>query len=168
MRAAHFAPLLVVLTTCGGSDGNGITDPDDDVGIESFEVSFSGALSGTFEGTARFASAPSAGFGLLFAADGGAAFMSVIRPNIGRPGTGNFTIVEYTLDEIPPNTFMLTGTQGNTTFSAISGTVTITSSSGEKLAGTIQFQAMTGDGEQASGQVTFDARCVSTGTSACN
>lgn len=166
MRAAYFAPLLLVLATCGG-DGNGISDPDDDGALGSFEVEFSGALTGSYEGAATFASAPGSGFAIVLVGTGGSASATVVREVSGRPGTGTHPIADATGNTPDMTDFWLAGSAGGQAFAASSGSMTISTSSQQRLAGTIQFTAMSAAG-QVTGQVTFNARCTVVVTGSCD
>lgn len=143
-----FFTLLVLFFA--GCDSNDPEDIDDIAGT--FEIEISGDINQTITGVqAAFGAGTNSqtgvtGFGLTMGATNGTAAQSIslVRQN-GRPGTGNHTIANFSLgsdpEEIANELFIGTFSTGSDVFYSTGGTLNITSSSENRLEGTINMTA---------------------------
>ena len=161
-----FFTLLVLFFA--GCDSNDPEEIDDIAGT--FEIEISGDINQTISGIqAAFGAGTNSqtgvsGFGLSMGATNGTAAQSIslVRQS-DRPGTGNHAIANFSLDtdpeEIANDLFIGTFSTGSDVFYSTGGTLNITSSSENRLEGSINMtaQSILGDMAQITIQGTFSA-----------
>ena len=139
-------PAALLLAACGGSDAP--TGPGDGVGAEgSFTGTVSGALSKSVTGDAVFGTSTSeGGFALVLGNETDGFIFG--RELVGTLAVGSYAVYNFddeTTDEVPPTA--LAGVFGLTVGSSeyicgtSGGTVTISSSTGTRLKGSVNVTA---------------------------
>lgn len=156
MKARIALPLLVsgilLLTACDSNE-NGGAGGDVEDGRANIEVS--GAISGTYSGTATFAVAPGVGLSMAFSLDNGEGSATIVM--VGNPSrTGQIPV---TSDESVSERYIILVTLNDVAeqlgedvgyITLTSGTMTISTANGSRLVG-----AFSGTGESISGDEQF-------------
>lgn len=158
IRLALITALLLLVAGCDSGSPN-----EENPARGTFEATVVyDATTETFEGFSSFASEEDGeGFIFGFLGDDRTKRITLNRALAARPGTGMHAIVEYLDAETADTDFWGTSTVGSYALSE-SGTLTITSSSAEEIAGTFEFTATGefGTGEETvTVSATFHAIC---------
>lgn len=145
----HILSLCFALFILTGCDSNDPDDPETIVG--SFEIQITGDVTQNISGNqASFGAATDpqtglTGFGLAMGATGGTSQSLTVSRKGARPGNGNHTIADFSLDTdldtINDNTFIVVYSTGTDVFYSSGGTLSISSSSDRNLEGSINLTA---------------------------